>query len=62
MNVKKGFSMRMDADIFERLSQIARERHMTKTQVVTQLILNAPVERPEEIGQVHIEDLAKGRD
>ena len=57
MNDKKGFSMKMDADIFERLGQIARERHMTKTQVVTQLILNAPVEHPEQIGQISFNDL-----
>lgn len=54
---KATFAMVMPLDVKERLRQIAKEKHMSMSGVVVQLILNAPVEHPEQIGQISFNDL-----
>lgn len=56
---KSTFAMVIPLDVKERLRQIAKEKHMSMSGVVVQLILNAPVEHPEEIGQINFEDIEK---
>lgn len=57
---KSNFSMVMPLDVKMKLRQMAKERHMSMSNMVVQLILDAPVEHPEEIGQVTMDDITKG--
>ena len=54
---KKAFTTYMDNDIYDRLVELAAERHMSMSGIVTQLILDAEVQYPERIGQVTIDDV-----
>lgn len=53
------FSMRMPIEAKLRLEQIARENHLNMSQMVVQMIFHWPVERPEEIGQLSMDDIKK---
>lgn len=58
---KAFFSMQMPIDAKLRLQQLAKERHLNQTQTVLQLIYNAPLEHPEEIGQITFDDIEQER-
>lgn len=54
---KSNFSMVIPLDVKMKLRQMAKERHMSMSNMVVQLILDAPVEHPEQIGQLTFEDV-----
>ena len=58
---KAFFSMLMPIDAKLRLQQLAKERHLNQTQTVIKLIYNAPLEHPEEIGQITFDDIEQER-